>query len=568
MIKTMTKPITCILLFILFRLIFAANPYDEQIRKITDEEMNNYLGSICLELGGHICLTAIGHCSQCGGMTPCCNMEICDGCAAAKGVCPFCMKKLDWTRNTDPTTEVPILLAILQRSKELRPRQVAVIALTQIKQPKTIEIMMRYANEKMLSLELARAAGEFKDERYVSFLKRTLQNAANDYFGDDQDIETQYYLANAAQEAGMSLARIRTKKAVDILLNSAQRGELWERVFAIRALGNVNDKRVKPTLQNCLKEFFAKDQDWKWIPGRELIGATLQSLAQVGDKETGLLVLHYIRNPGCDFLYEELRACLSELGQPVVPEIIIAIKQDLAKNLYDWGRNILMQALGDIGDVRAIPFFLQMLDWSYPDEYLERDFKGWALTGLGKLKATNALDKIKQELFNGKEESTRQAAATALGRIGGIQAFEILVGKLEQSDAEWIERECLASLDAIAFNEIKTNEIKLRATKITAKKGGAEHAFQLMLQPVVNEEEWAIDYFFQILDQVPMQRNLYSVIELLNTKNRKVFEQSLTFLSKVTKIGAKTKFDGPPEKKHEIMQMFSNWYQQNYQQLN
>jgi RecJ-like exonuclease len=118
------------------------NPYEEQIRQITDEDIEVYLGSICLELGGHICLTAVGHCGQCGGMTPCCNMQICDACAAAQGVCPFCLKKVDWTKNTNPETEVPLLLAILERSDNLKARQVAVHALTQIKEPQTLAFLL------------------------------------------------------------------------------------------------------------------------------------------------------------------------------------------------------------------------------------------------------------------------------------------------------------------------------------------------------------------------------------------------------------------------------------------
>ncbi len=62
-----------------------ASVLDDQIRKITDEDLQSYLGTICIERGDHIGLTAIGHCSQCGGMTPCCNMSICCGCAAERG---------------------------------------------------------------------------------------------------------------------------------------------------------------------------------------------------------------------------------------------------------------------------------------------------------------------------------------------------------------------------------------------------------------------------------------------------------------------------------------------------
>jgi HEAT repeat protein len=543
------------------------NPYREQISQVTDEEIVQYLGSICLELGGHIGLTAIGHCGQCGGMTPCCNMQICDACAAAQGVCPFCLRKVDWTRNTDTKYEIPILLAILERSENLRAKQVAVHALTQINETKTLEVMMQYSGEKMLSRELAVAVGAFMDDRYIGFLKKVLHYAGDDYFGDENDIETQYYLSYAAQAAANGLAKIDTKEAVRVLLDSAEKGELWERYYAIGALENVNEPRVRQTLTQCLKEFFDKDSDWKWIPGRDLIGATLKSLARIGNKETALLVIKYTRNPGCDFLYEELKSCLSGIGRPAVPELITAIEEDLSNNLYDWGRLILVEALGDIGEPQAVPFLIELLDWPYPDQWAERDFKEVALRALGNLKAQEALNNIETELFHGKEESTRQAAANALGSIGGVQSFAILEAKLKRQDAQWVERECLASLNKIAFDEINTHDLKLKASKVTAAKGGAESAFQLMYQSINNAEPWAIHFFFENLAEVPMQRNFYQVVELLNTDNKTIFAKACRFLEDLTRLKSGLGFDAPAERKNEFKQILWNWYQKHYSEL-
>ncbi len=544
-----------------------ANPYREQSRQVTDEEMAQYLGSICLELGGHIGLTAIGHCSQCGGMTPCCNMQICDACAATRGVCPFCLRKVDWTRNTDPQDEIPILLAVLERSENLKARQVAVHALTQISEPQTLDIMMQYSEERMLSRELAIAIGAFRDARFTGFLKKVLQYAGDDYFGDEDDIERQYYISNAAQAAADALANIGNDKAAKILLNSAKSGKLWERYYAIRALGGINEPRVRQILIGCLKEFFDKDGDWKWIPGRDLIGATLKSLARIGDKETALLVIYYTRNPGCDFLYEELKSCLSSIGKPAVPELVAAIKKDLNNNLYDWGRLVLVETLGNIGDSRAIPFLIELLDWPYPDQWRERDFKEVALRALGNLRAHDALGKIERELAYGKEESTRQAAASALGMIGGAQSFAILEAKLKQQDAQWVERECLTSLNKIAFAEINTDGLKWKASKITAAKGGAEAAFQLTYQSVMNEESWAIDFFFGNLTEVPMQRNFYQVVELLDTDNRTIFAKACRYLEDLTSLKPGVGFDAPAERKNEFKQVLWNWYQEHYSEL-
>ncbi len=543
------------------------NPYREQSHQVTDEEISLYLGSICLELGGHIGLTAIGHCGECGGMTPCCNMRICGSCAAARGVCPFCLRKVDWTRNTDPQTEIPILLAILERSEDLKARQVAIHALTQINEPRTLEEMMRWSDEPMLSRELAIAVGAFADSRYIGYLKKVLQSARDDYFGNEDDIEKQYYLSNAAQAGADALAKIGTGKAVKILLNSAEHGRLWERYYAIRALGSIDEERVRQTLTACLNEFFAKDSDWKWIPGRDLIGATLTSLSRVGDRETALLVIHWARNPGCDFLYEELKSCLSSIGKPAVPELIAAIREDMNNNLYDWGRLVLVETLGNIGDAQAIPFLIELLDRPFPDQWVERDFKEAALRALGQLGASHALGKIEAELFHGKEESTRYAAASALGLVGGVRSFTVLEAKLGQQDAQWIERECLASLNKIAFSEINTDDLKLKAARITAAKGGAEAAFQVMYQAVINDEPWAIDFFFENLVAVPMQRNFHDVVELLSTNNDRIFTKTAQYLKNVTKLKATVRFNDSSDKKYEYKQSLWNWYQEHYSEL-
>ncbi len=541
--------------------------FDEKVNMITREEIESYCGQLCLELSGHIGLTAIGRCGECGKMTPCCNMQICDACAAARGVCPFCLKKVDWTQNTDPETEVPLLLAVLAHHDDLKARRVAIHALTQMKYHGTMRTMMRYAHDKMLSKELAQAVGVFKDARYIGFLKKVLGSAGDDYFGDKQDIETQYYLSYAAQAAAQSLAEIGNKRAVDVLFRSAKKGKLWERCYAIRALGNTADPRAKQTLISCLKEFFDNDEEWKWIPGRDLIGATLKSLASTGDKKTALLVIHYIRNPGCDFLYEDLKQCLSAVGRPAVPELITAIEEAIDNNVYDWGIQILVEALADIGDRRAIPFFIELLSAQYPDQWRERDFKGLVLQGLGKLRAQEALDYVAHEVIYGKDEAARQSAARALGQIGGCEAFRILEEKLKKSDTQWVERECLASLNSIAFNEVDTDDIKLKAARITAEKGGAEAAFQLMYQSVRDGEAWGRALFFEILDEVSLQKNFYNIVDLLNTSSKEVFEETISFLGEITKEKVGITFGDPPEKRSEVTQILYSWFQVNHQKL-
>lgn len=558
--------LNCVILLLPHLSLEYSSPYDDAVNEVTEEEIESYLSTICLDLGNHICLTAVGRCSQCGGMTPCCNMKICNSCASARGVCPFCLKKVDWTKNTNPEKEIPLLLAVLSKRENIKERRVAIHALTQIKEPKTLDFMMRYKDEKMLSKELAGALGAFNDERYISFLEKTLHdNSGDSYFGeDDLDTETRYYLSTSAEQAAQSLAKIGSRKAADILFNSAKEGKVWERVFAIKALAKLKDERTKKVLTECLKEFFKKDRNWKWIPGRDLIGATLKSLSVHGDRETALHIIHYIRNPGCDFLYSDLKSCLISTGYNVVDKLCMAIKEDLDNDKYDWGRLTLIEALGDIDNPDAIPCLIELLNRHYADRWSERDIKTAVINGLGKLQAEEALPEIERELYKGKEESVRHAAAHALGEIGGKKSFKILEEKLKTSDSDWIVKECLSSYNSIAFNEIKTDEAKLKAARLYVEKGKPDWAFQLVYQPVVNGEEWAVDLFFEILEKVNIRRNFFKITELLHSENRKVFDKTVDFFNELTGLDIELKFKSTEEKRVKTKEELRKWYIEEY----
>ena len=240
----------------------------------------------------------------------------------------------------------------------------------------------------------------------------------------------------------------------------------------------------------------------------------------------------------------------------------VAENKDLKKALP-----ALAALAGNIGDPQAIPFLIELLDWPYPDQWRERDFKEVALRALGNLKAYDALSKIERELSHGKEESTRQAAAQALGLIGGSSSFAILEKKLEESDAQWVERECLASLNKIAFDEINTNDVKLKASRITAAKGGAEAAFQLTYQSVMNEEPWVIDFFFGNLVEVPMRQNFWQVVELLNSDNKTIFTETTQFLKGLTSLKTAIVFNDAVDKKEMFKQALWNWYQKHSSEI-
>jgi HEAT repeat protein len=563
--KVTTWCASVIMIFLIPSLSCSAGPDD-----LSKLDWQSYQNTICLNIfRGEIVLPALGHGHICGHPTPNCNQAYCSACAESLGVCEVCGKKNTWLKNTDPATEVPLLLAMLKYSKDTEARRIAIYALGQINQEGTVKKVMAYAGDHDLWMQIALFLGECRDDRYAGFLQTIPHSARDDYFGDEnRDIEKEYYIAQSAQAAANSLARIGTDKAKRILINAALHGRLWERCYAIAALGGFRDGDARNALHKCLREFFAKNSDWKWVPGRDMIGAALGSLARNGDKETTLLVLGYIMDPGCDFLYEDLKRCLSSVGRSAVPEIIRSTQANLRDKPMDYANQILIESLGAIGDTAAVDFFITLLDTTYADEYLERDIKNKVLESIGKVKGRRAFNCVVRELLHGRDEWTRQVAAQALGQLGGRPAFDALAEKLDQGDGGYVIRECLNSLNAIAFKELKNDSLKLVAVKLTALKSNPDAAFQLMQEPMNLGEAWAADYYFEIINNVSVKYNLSYIVRLLNSRDKKVFDRTVAFLRKLTKLSTPVRFTNPAGVKNAYSNKIWEWFQKNYEDLN
>lgn len=528
-------------------------------------DWKSYQDTICLNIfRGEIVLPALGHGKRCGHPTPNCNQAYCGACAASLGVCAVCGKKNDWTRNTDPDVEVPLLFALLENSPEIEPRRIALHALTQIRKADTLARMMKFSRDQDLSLQLASAIGAFQDRRYTWFLKRVLHRAGS-HFWEQEDYEAQYYRLAAARAAAAALAALGDRRSEKILLAAAQDGDTLVQMAALGALAEVDSDRSRQVLSACLREFFARDRDWKWIPGRDLIGTALKSLAAIGKKKEALLVLSCMKEPGCDFLYTDLGQCLAKIGRPILPEIIAAIREGVRETPYDQGTTGLIEVLGDLNDPSAASVLREMLDWQYSDQWVKQDATQKAIAGLGKLKAHEAVDRIGFELLHSADESTRYQAALALGQIGGLTAFARLEERVRQGDADWVRRQALASLNELAFQQMKTEEVKLRALRACLEAKAYEAFFSLAHGPVLNGEAWVLDLFLAHLEEVPLRQHFYQVVDLLESKDPEVGRKVLAFLERVTglEVPART----PPEDKTRLKQAFQEWYAAHYQEL-
>ena len=401
-------------------------PYDDAISKVTDKELEVYLGSICLELGGHICLTAVGTCSQCGGMTPCCNMAICSGCAKERGVCPFCLKKLDWTKNTDSDQDIPVLLKMLTQGGT-KAKRIAVFALGQIRRKNTVGYIVREAHNKELHEIMANALGQIGDERTIGVVQNILKS------GNDM----------ALRSAAHALSRFKSRKAINILLDCAKGKKgwnIWAQYHAIDALGSIKESQAVVPMIERLKEITAKKS-----PDRgdeDNIGvAIINALASIGDPMALPIFFEIARRSHAeeDWVYyglTESTLLQSISGGPVTPfERLLAVlsceelRKELKKCLElkdERTYAYIIRVLGKKKDENSVELILRALD-TFPNSQYS------AIEALGEIGDVRAFDRLVEIFENGKGEF-RPYAARALGKLGDMRAVPILKKYISKGD--------------------------------------------------------------------------------------------------------------------------------------
>lgn len=189
------------------------------------------------------------------------------------------------------------------------------------------------------------------------------------------------------------------------------------RIKAILALGDARDIGFVNTLLELTKDADARVVDAAWI-----------SLAKLGNKK------------GVDVFISGLKS---------------HEKMARAKSA---------EVLGDLEVVEAIPQIRERLnDW-------DKDTKVSAIKALGKLKDFQSVSKFKDLLLTAKEQSVREAAAIALGRVGDKSSIEFL--KRFTQDEHGVVRfavcEALSMLgdysgkDFILFSAQKASEKEIR----------------------------------------------------------------------------------------------------------
>ena len=200
------------------------------------------------------------------------------------------------------------------------------------------------------------------------------------------------------------------KPAVKPLIKALKDSHWNIREAAVKALGNIGDKRAVGPLIEALQ-----DSDWH----------VCEAAAKALDKI----------NPDTWPKTEEVKKLVPEFIETLMnPRTSVQATRRAAKGL------------GLLGDKRAVEPLIQALD------YKNAGIRYEAVIALGKIGDKRAIKPLKKTLIGGwfnrkdSDEDVRKAAAEALGRIGGEKAVEPLINALEEDSDKDVRQASIKAL--------------------------------------------------------------------------------------------------------------------------
>jgi len=344
-------------------------------------------------------------------------------------------------------TAVPYLIQAL-RDEDWRVRRAACKALGKIGDPQTIPYLIQALQNEDERVRGATywALSDLGDPQAIPYLIQALQNE------NDEDLVQE---VDAALDA--ILDAIFDSQAIPHLIQALQDENSWVRTAACEALGKLGDPAAIAHLAQALR-----DED-----GR-VRGAACRALEAIGDPQ---VIPHLIQALQDDSCWIRAAACgvLGEIGDPTaIPHLIQALHDESSLVSSAAG-----QALSKIGDPQVIPYLIQALkDEDVREEahqargatarlleLLEAELyardswyvKGWvrhaACEALGAIGDARAIPHLAQALQD-EDSEVRHAACVVLGKIGNLQAIPHLIQAL-QDENDRVRRAVCRSLGAI-----------------------------------------------------------------------------------------------------------------------
>lgn len=188
-------------------------------------------------------------------------------------------------------------------------------------------------------------------------------------------------------------------------------------------------------------------------------------------------------------------------------EAVIKILEKSKYNKDDNFRREAIEALGFIGDARAVELLIQALN----DK--SEDIRESAASSLGKIKDIRAVIPLIQMLKD-KDRSVRKSAASSLGEIGDESMVEPLIQKLKDKD----------------------RFVRQHAAAILKKIGDAK-TIGLLIQALNDEDNIVRAYAAEILGEIGDTKAVEALKQALKDKDKLVREDAARALKKIKDKG-------------------------------
>lgn len=186
------------------------------------------------------------------------------------------------------------------------------------------------------SMSVARALGVLGDKRAIPVLTRSLQTP--------RDGLLRLYAADA-------LGKLGDMRGVPILIKALNAANEKHSTFAVEALGELKDKRAVPELDKILVD----------SEGRQRVRIAL-ALARLGEDNAVTLLIEMF-NDSNNKAQRDVAEALAELkDERAASALLHALQNDENPSLTPRARISVAKLLGEIGDKRAMPHLIEILD--------------------------------------------------------------------------------------------------------------------------------------------------------------------------------------------------------------
>lgn len=364
-------------------------------------------------------------------------------------------------RITNPQAVDPLLVA-LKDFRTTRVREIAALALGNIKDPRAIDPLVEALKDEQedVRAKAAEALGKIKNPRAVDPLIAALKDESWDVrgnvvvalrqigvpsvwepwitaVGDSLIFTLENEKSIALLSAAIAARKIKDPRTVGPLISLLQDDRV--RNWAIEALGEIKDPRaVDPLI------FWLKD------PRRFSDSYAARALGKIGDLRAVDALIAARRNekdiyPLAAHLSSSDAALMGFKSPEMVNSMIAALKSG-----NEEVQKTAARVLGNIGDSRGVDPLISVLKESKSDAV--RFYAAFALGRIGDPRAVDALS----EALRDKESDVRGIAAQGLAKIRSPRAVDLLISALkdEKDEVQEVAASTLALIEDPRFSVI------------------------------------------------------------------------------------------------------------------